>query len=127
MKKLLLTLTSITLAISCAGGCKKEPTKAEIAAQLEEDIQGFCLNETGMVYGFNDDKYILFSEYISDHGTFEFDGSTLIMNSNVTDATIHPDAEIVSDTLYLTEDETVEFEYITEDEAKKLYDTWMVD
>ncbi len=122
MKKIIAVLMATVLMVVGLTGCKSDE---KIAQEMQSEIQGWWLNDSGLVYGFVDDEYILYSGYISITGTFSFDGDEITMVANADEGVGDKvyTAKIEDDVLYLTtsDGETTEWSNVTEDDVRDMY------
>lgn len=134
MKKTLVVLLSVVLALSIVTGCsdRKSSTSNSLGAtaKLREDIPGFWYEEdSGLLVEFKGNEYSLgFVDGFSDTGTFNIisvnvNSDTIVLHSSdIGDSLKWTSAKIRNDVLSFTTeaDISIRMERISEDEARSM-------
>ncbi|MBO4896849.1 MAG: hypothetical protein J5590_00955 [Clostridia bacterium] len=127
MKRIITVLTTIVFIIclcSCGSGGKNEST-----SYTNNDIQGWWYDDSGLVWGFKGDDYILQSTIAGTvgAGTFKIDGDKLSLSpkDGYDFGAKSYNIKIASEKLTLKpsdkEGETTNWRKISEDEVKKIF------
>lgn len=121
MKKIIAVLMTTVLMVVGLTGCKSDE---KIAQELQSEIQGFWIDDSGILFGFKEDRYVMAGLGFEVAGTFDLDGDTLTLVAKEDfgiDDKVYT-VKIEDEFLYLTvpDGETTKWESITEDEVRNI-------